>query len=290
MSASGRLTLPATSVPSPTAERIAELATHGGHAVAHVRQTRAWGRGAIVEAGAVVTDGEPQDVVLAERHGDRVRPRGVLRGVLHRLQAAEVNRALDVRGVPADAVTLERRGDEQLEGRGPEGLGETALFKQKRVDATRQSSDLLESHSDLFSQGAQLPDAQFGILPDEILGQLELDAQRDKTLLRPVVQIALDPPALSVSARSDARPRLVQLAQRRLDLLGQPLALERDQRVCGHRLEEGSLLAESRVVHDAHEQTLVVAHLGEHLPGAGSRRTCRATHLVSPVPAPGPSQ
>ena len=78
-----------------------------------------------------------------------------------------------------------------------------------------------------------VPDAaqQVGMPPelrcDPLGRELELDPQRDEPLLRPVVQVALDPPPLVVGAALVPRPRLAHLAQQRGRLHGQPMVLER---------------------------------------------------------------
>ena len=77
----------------------------------------------------------------------------------------------------------------------------------------RQLPDLVERLADVLTEGVQLRDAALGIARHELLGELELDPQRDQPLLRAVVQVALEAPPLAVGRRQDPRARLAHLAQ-----------------------------------------------------------------------------
>ena len=91
-----------------------------------------------------------------------------------------------------------------------------AIEQQRRVDAADQRVQVRER---ALGVGGQLVDQRrerWGRL--ELLGQRELDPQRDQPLLRTVVEIALDPPPLGVGRLRHARPRRAQVLQRRPQL------------------------------------------------------------------------
>src|SRR5215472_5230125 len=87
-----------------------------------------------LEARSVVAYSEQQTAGLLPEPDRHCRLRGVLGGVLQRLQAAEIDRGLNVGRVPADAS----RGDDDRE-RAPascclERAGQAAVGEQRRID------------------------------------------------------------------------------------------------------------------------------------------------------------
>ena len=87
----------------------------------------------------------------------------------------------------------------------------------------RQLPQLLNGLLDLTGELVQHLHAGFLVVDDDVLGQPEIDGQRDQMLLRTVVQVALDPTAFGVAAGHDPGPGLAQrirlladLVQRRL--------------------------------------------------------------------------
>ena len=96
----------------------------------------------------------------------------------------------------------------------------------------RQRPQLLERLVDVVLELAQPRGALLGIAQDDVLGELELDPERDEPLLGAVVQVALDPAPLLLRAGREAGARELELAQRRLGLGREPLVLEHDG---GHR-------------------------------------------------------
>ena len=68
-------------------------------------------------------------------------------------------------------------------------------------------SDLIERVFDLCAELAEQGGAVAAFIPVDALGrELALDPQRNETLLRAHVEVALDPPALVIGARLDPRP------------------------------------------------------------------------------------
>ncbi len=118
----------------------------------------------------------------------------------------------------------------------------------------------------------------------QLLGdELELDAQGHESLLRAVVQVALDPAPLAVSDRRDPRTRPPELVQRRLELGDQAIVLERGQRVGAGSLYEQRV--ESAVVGDRREPSAVDLYLCHRTPSCGLGGAARPARLVDPVPA-----
>ncbi len=218
---------------------------------------------------------------------DRAGVGGVLRGVLHGLQAAEVDRVLHLGRIAAHPVRIHRRRDRQPERGGAQRLGQAAIGQQRGVHPARQRLDLLQRLSHLVAEGVQLLEAALAVLFDQLFRQLELDAQGHQPLLRSVVKVAFDSPPLPVAARQDAGPRTAHLDQRGLDPVGQPPVLERDERVGGHRLHEVHLVAQGLVVHDAGHQAPALANLGEAQVRARLRRIHGPSFLVDPPAAAG---
>ena len=113
--------------------------------------------------------------------------------------------------------------------------------------------------------------------------ELELDAQRDEALLRAVVQVALDPAALLVGRRLDPRARLAHLVQQAARLRGQPLVVQRHQRVRGGGGDERVVVAQPGVVHDRRHAVAVVLDRGQPAARRDGRRHERAAVRVDPA-------
>src|SRR5436190_7799069 len=182
-----------------------ELTAHRGQAILHVGDARARGRRA-VEAGAVVAHLESEGAVLSQGDGDRSRIARVLRGVLQCLEAAEVDRALHVLRVAGNAVRSHTRRDRGPQRRGTNRLGEPPVREQRREDTMSERPDLVEGLPHLLTQLMQLLQSLLRVPLHRLLQQLELNAQGNEPLLRPVMQIALDPSPLTIRTCQDAGP------------------------------------------------------------------------------------
>ena len=104
-------------------------------------------RRAVVEAGAVVGDGEPPSArVLGEPHRHAAGA-GVLGGVLHRLHAAEVQGGLDrcSAAVPSPSASTVT-GIALVADRGPQGRHQALVGQQPRVDPAGQRGQRLDRH------------------------------------------------------------------------------------------------------------------------------------------------
>ena len=80
------------------------------------------------------------------------------------------------------------------------------------------------------------------------------EPDRDQPLLRPVVEVALEPAALLVAGRDDPRPRVLDLGELAAHLDPQPGDLDRQPGRADDALEQVGALAQRRVVHDGRER------------------------------------
>src|SRR5205085_12703594 len=81
-------------------------------------------------------------------------------------------------------------------------------------------------------------------------GDAQVVGEREQTLLRAVVQVALEPPALRISAFDHARPRRLQVAEPGEQLGLESLVLDRQPRGGAERALELRALEERCVVRD----------------------------------------
>ena len=130
---------------------------------------------------------------------------GVLAGVLHRLEAAEVHGRLDLRGVAATSVGVDRRqraqpGRQRRAAPRPD-RPTTAAAGRCRAPATAARRWRPARRRGLSSIIAS---ASVGIV-DQLLGQAQLHRHRDEVLLGAVVEVALELAALGVAGGDDAR-------------------------------------------------------------------------------------
>ena len=86
------------------------------------------------------------------------------------------------------------------------------------MDPARQLAQLLDGELGLLAGLADQPERPLGVRLEARLGEPERDGHGDHPLLSPVVQVALDPPALGVGGRDDPLPGVAEvvhaLAQR----------------------------------------------------------------------------
>ena len=173
-------------------------------AIFHVVQSGALACHIGVETRPVVSHLEREPVatlVQLDRDGGRsLVPVG--RSVLQRLEAAVVDGRLDLDRIPADLA-----GDLDPAGGAPrdvaERLGETVVGKQLRVDAVRDVSELVDRLVDLeLEPGDATVELGGG---RHALEQDELNPQREQPLLRPVMEVLLDPVPRDVVRGGDPR-------------------------------------------------------------------------------------
>ena len=86
------------------------------------------------------------------------------------------------------------------------------------MDAARELAQLRERVRELLAGGAEDLVGAVGVVPKPRLREPERERERDEPLLRAVVQVPLEPPALVVAGFDDARARGAQLRLLRLAL------------------------------------------------------------------------
>ena len=164
-----------------------------------------------VEAGAVVGDLEQQRaLVLADGHRDRRALARVLARVLQRLEAAEVDRGLDLLRVAADRRRPSTSVGSTRAVRRPRrsASAQAAVHQQRRVDAVREVAQLLHRLLEVARRSGRASSfACVGVAVGELAGEPHAHRERDEVLLRAVVQVALDPAPLGVGRLDDAGAR-----------------------------------------------------------------------------------
>src|SRR5829696_1686758 len=130
---------------------------------------------------------------------------GVLRDVLKCLEHTEVHGALDLGCVALDSmgVDLDPYGGPSRHGQ--QRLDEPLVGEQRRIDAMRQLPKLLECPVHLLLERTKAIGALFWIASHQLLGELELDAERYEPLLGSVVEVALEATPFALRGRCDAR-------------------------------------------------------------------------------------
>ena len=169
-------------------------------------------RGAGVEPAAGVGDVEAQRALLLPQPHRRARTRpAVLGRVLKGLQAAEVDGGLELGRVAPGAVGVDAHGRGCMPGDRAQRLGAAAVEQQRRVDALCELADLIDrllgGAAGALEHGARL--RRLGV--DEVGGEPQVHDHSDQLLLRAIVNVALDPPALGVGRADDACARGAEL-------------------------------------------------------------------------------
>ena len=204
-----------------------------------------------VEAGTVVRHLEAQAARLLP-DADRRRGRPAARAC-RRSAAPRGSRSRPSPRPPAGSdprrARLEPRGYGSACGDRGERVGQAAVGEQRRVDAVGELAQLLERRCQVAAELLEDRRRLRRVRPRQFARQPHAGHERDQPLLRAVVQVALDAPALRVRRRDDARaggPELLGLArdlvERLPQLRVQPDVAQRDAGLA-RDAGEGSLVA-----------------------------------------------
>ena len=185
----------------------------------------------------------------------------MLGDVLERLQTAEVDGQLDLRGMAAQALIGHADRDRRaLHCRAQRG-GEAVLREHVRVDPARDALQLVER---LVELPLELLDDRLLLGLQLLAREAEMHAERDEPLLGGVVEIAADPAPLGVGGGESARLGGAQLA------LESP-GLDGEQRRRGRGVDELRVLGESVVRVEGGNREAVASDL-RPLPAGGIGR------------------
>jgi hypothetical protein len=185
----------------------AEGPAERGQPVRHALDAGAHRGGRPVESPAVIPHGEGEGpAVLAD--GDAGLPGlRVLRGVLQRFQHAEIDGGLDFLGVPAQVRCFHRDRKGRLPRLCFECGRQPQVGEQRWVDPPGEIPELLQRVLRLLlGLREQLICFCRGV-PRHLAGQPERDLERDKLLLRAIVQVPLQAPAGLVGGGNEALAR-----------------------------------------------------------------------------------
>src|SRR5581483_9836179 len=175
----------------PAAERAEEVA--GG------KEPGASRRRVDVEPRAVVLDGEADDALLGPHPNERPRAGACMsRRVSQRLGAAEMDGRLDLRRLSLERARLDSRLDRGLRRGRTQGLREPAVEQERRVDRLGELAKALERLADVLPELVQERACGGRIAVHELTRELEVHGERHEVLLRAVVEVTLDAPALLV--------------------------------------------------------------------------------------------
>ena len=152
----------------------------------------------------------------------------MLDGVRNRLARNEVGSRLDLRSEPL-------LGRLQLDGNGrpTREVGESSgepLVEPRRPDARGDLPQVLDRAPDLVDRRVERRPEDPGLARERELQPPQDDPERHQPLLCPVVQVALEPPALLVPGLDDARSRLLDLRELDAHLDSQARDLDREAR------------------------------------------------------------
>jgi hypothetical protein len=117
------------------------------------------------------------------------------------------------------------------------------------MDSVGELTELLDRPAKLVDRGPQqVVDVSRRLGTQPPLPGAKLERKRDQSLLRAVVEIALDPPALLVTGGNDPGPRLLEEDELGAKLRLQAGVLERQLRRGGSITDERRFVLEGRVV------------------------------------------
>jgi hypothetical protein len=171
---------------------------------------------------------------------EHVDARGVrvLRGVLDRLQAAEVDRRFGLDRLTVDAVGDDGHGDRAHARLHLECRGDASVLEDGRIDAQRQGRQGVDRLVHLGAQLAEHGGGAMRVLREHPADQPQLHGEGHKVLLCAVVDVSFEAPALGVLRRHDALSRGLQLRrpagdllQARLQLRGEPYVRQHEARL-----------------------------------------------------------
>jgi hypothetical protein len=189
-----------------------ELAPQSGKTILHVLQSGSPSHGLRIEpAAAVVAHREEEAFRLLTQPQRRAGRLRVLRHVLEGFQHEEVHGRLDLLRMSRDRIGLHRDGDGGSPRLRAQRRSEALLSEERRIDPTREISEVFDRSGDLVLQLPENPVGFRGIRAREGTRELEPHGQRHELLLRSVVEVPLRSPALLVLRGDETLPGCAQI-------------------------------------------------------------------------------
>jgi hypothetical protein len=168
--------------------------------------------------------------------------------------------------------------------RRPECIGQAFAGQQVGIRLVRQRSDVVDRVLHLPGERDELVGAVGGVAVKALGDTREVDAQRNETLLRAVVEVALDPLALVPDGDRAPRRRLGEPLQRRPELSDQACVLEDDEAIRRRRPDERRIRCERGIVDHGRQAPAVHEHFGHRGAGPALGHPGRPAALVHPSP------
>ena len=245
------------------------------------------------EAGAGLRP-RSADAVVDNRHGEGVaqpvqphrrrRRGGVLRDVRERLRDEEVRGELHGLGNPSDRASFDPHRNRHSPGERRDRSLEPLFTEEGGMDATGELAQFADRLLELVLRAGEC-DRRRRVVSGR--GEAERDGESDETLLRAVVQVALDPAALGIRRGHDATPRRAHLRQLRAHLRREPLVLEDEAGCQPHGFHELRLVQDDGVVNEDGDLLPPRAHDRDRAAGGAGKLELLARRIdVPPVRQP----
>ena len=163
-----------------------------------------------------------------------------------------------------------------------QGHLQTVTAENGRMEAARHRPKLVERDCDLLSRLVESRTG-IGIAGHLLLQQAQLERERDQTLLRAVVQIALQPLALTLPRLDHPCPRALQLLEVSLLLGLQPAVLECDSGRRSYRRKQVGLIPQRGIVQERSHPPAMAVDQGRRSPSLAFRQFDGAPVEIHPA-------
>ena len=208
---------------------------------------------------------------------------GVLRRVLKRLVAAEIDRTLDLGGIAPQFARGERRRERASRGGLRECLHQTALDEEAGIQPVGERPYVGHGVLGVLHELPNPCRPLEGLALNNVAGELELDGQRNQALLGAIVKVPLDAPALLVGGRHDAASRGLELPERGAQLGLEALVLERHPREAPRHLRHHRCVCEDRVMNQRRHGHALAPDLSRRTAIRRLRERHRAPPFIHPL-------
>jgi len=180
-------------------------AADGSDAVVHVAQSGPGRRPVWVKPAARVADREMQRLGGIPGMDGKPRRSGVRGCIIDRREAREVDRALDLGPAAAYSASGHRDRLGRVTAGGDQCRTQSFGGQQRRIDTTRERTNLLDGLLDLVSEAVQCrAGVRVAALLEGVSSEREANPQPRQTLLYSVVEVSLDALTVGVAGSEHA--------------------------------------------------------------------------------------